>query len=215
MFTKSEKKMNVVFVLIFLLILIVLLATLFGGKSFSCSNLLEELASKHQGELRSLSFGHSAVELPLPCGSMLVGVWIRSMSGTSSPMPRATISIQSTSFQDIPEFMIYSKYSLFCGAVHGFKNASCTDSSVDPKFKQKWCVFVRPEISSQQVNNLLRQLNSPLINLSRQALSPQWNVVNISYQDQRIDFIYSKPIFDIDSLEVLMQSSVNFVQTLI
>lgn len=168
----------IIFVLIFLSILIVLLSTLFGSESFSYLNLLEELARKHQGKLCSLSFGHSAVELPLSFGSMLVGVWARPMLGTSRTSPRATISIQSTSFKDIPEFRIDSKYALSCGGVYGFRKAGCTDSSIDPKFKQKWCVFVRPEISSQRVNNLLRQLNSPLINLNRQALSPQWNIVS-------------------------------------
>jgi hypothetical protein len=220
MFAKSPpKKMNIVifiiFVLIFLSILIVLLSTLFGSEPFSCSNLLEELARKHQGKLCSLGFGHSAVELPLSFGSMLVGVWARPMLGTSRTTPRATISVQSTSLKDIPEFRINSKYALSCGGVYGFRKASCTDSSVGSKFKQKWCVFVRSEISSQRVNNLLRQLNSPLINLNRQALSPQWDIVNISCQGQRMDFVYSKPIYDIDSLEILMQASVEFVQALI
>jgi hypothetical protein len=206
----------IIFVLIFLSILIVLLSTLFGrSKSFSCPNLLEELARKHQGKLCSLSFGHSAVELPLSFGSMIVGVWARPMLGTSHTSPRATISIQSTYFQDLPEFRIDSKYAMSCGGVYGFKKASCTDSSVDLKFKQKWCVFVRPAISPQQINTLLRQLNSPLINLHRQALSPQWNIVNISCQDQKINFVYSKPIYDADSLEVFIQSSVDFVQALI
>jgi hypothetical protein len=146
---------------------------------------------------------------------MLVGVWARSMSGNDHTSPRATISIQSTYFQDLPEFRIDSKYAMSCGGVYGFKKASYTDSSVNPKFKQKWCVFVRPEISTQRINTLLRQLNSPLIYLHRQALSPQWNIVNISCQGQKIDFVYSKPIYDTDSLEILMKASVEFVQTLI
>jgi hypothetical protein len=211
--------MNVVFFVIFVLgflsIFIVLLSTLFGSKSFNSSNLLDELARKHQGKLCSLNSGHSAVELPFSFGTMLIGVWPKSMLGTSSISPRATISIQSNSFQDLPEFRIDSKYAMSCGGVYGFKKASYTDSSVNPKFKQKWCVFVRPEISPQRVNTLLRQLNSPLINLQRQALSPQWNIVNISYQGQKIDFVYSKPIYDTDSLEILMKASVEFVQTLI
>jgi hypothetical protein len=76
-------------------------------------------------------------------------------------------------------------------------------------------MFVRPEISPQRINTLLRQLNFPLINLHRQALSPQWNIVNISCQGQKIDFVYSKPIYDTDSLEILIKASVEFVQTLI
>jgi hypothetical protein len=211
--------MNIVFFAIFLLgflsILVVLLSALFGSKSFSSSNLLEELARKRQGKLCSLNFGHSAVELPLSFGSMLVGVWARSMLGTSRTSPRATISIQSTYFQDLPEFMINSKFAISCGGVSGFKKVSSTDPSVDPKFNQKWCVFVCPELSSRRVNNLLRQLNSPLINLNHQALSPQWGIVNISCQGQKIDFVYSKPIYDTDSLEILMKASVEFVQTLI
>jgi hypothetical protein len=65
------------------------------------------------------------------------------------------------------------------------------------------------------VNTLLKQLKSPLTNLNRQALSPQWNIVNISCQGQKIDFVYSKPIYAIDSLETLMKASVDFVQALI
>jgi hypothetical protein len=220
MFAESpSKKMNVVifiiFALIFLSILIVLLSALFGSKPFSCSNLLEDLATNHQGKLCLLDSGYSGVELPLSFGSMLIGVWPRSMLGTSHASPRATISIQSTSFQDLPEFMIHSKFALSCGGVYGFKKAKPTDSSIDRKFNQKWCVFLRSEISSQRINTLLRQLNSPLINLNRQALSPQWNIVNISCQGQKIDFVYSKPIYDIDSLETLMQASVKFVQALV
>jgi hypothetical protein len=211
--------MNIVFFAIFLLgflsVLGVLLSALFGGKSFSSSNLLEELASKHQGKLCSLNFGHSAVELPLPFGSMLVGIWARSMLGTSRISPRATISIQSTYFQDLPEFRINSKFAISCGNIYGFKKVSSTDPSVDPKFNQKWCVFIRPELSSQRVNILLRQLNSPLIKLNHQALSPQWGIINISCQGQKIDFVYSKPIYATDSLEILMKASVEFVQTLI
>jgi hypothetical protein len=210
--------MNIVFFAIFLLgflsVLGVLLSTLFWGKSFSSSDLLEELASKHQGK-RSLNFEHPAVELPLPFGSMLVGVWPKSMLGTSHVSPRATISIQSTYFQDLPEFRIDSKFGISCGNVYGLKKVSSTDPSVDPKFNKKWCVFVRPELSSQRANILLRQLNSPLIKLNHQALSPQWNIVNISCQGQKIDFVYSKPIYDTDSLEILMKASVEFVQTLI
>lgn len=211
--------MNVVFFVIFVLgflsIFIVLLSTLLESKSFSSPNLLDELARKHQGKLCSLNSGHSAVELPLSFGTMLIGVWPKSMLGTSRISPRATISIQSTSFQDLPEFRIDSKYAMSCGGVYGFKKASYTDSSDNPKFKQKWCVFVRPEIPPQRINTLLRQLNSPLINLHRQALGPQWNIVNISHQGQKIDFAYSKPIYDTDSLEILMKASVEFVQTLI
>jgi hypothetical protein len=210
--------MNVVFFVIFVLgflsILIVLLSTLFGSKSFSSSNLLEELARKHQSKC-SLDFRHSAAEFPLSFGSMLVGVWPTAMLGTSGTSPRANVSIRSTSFQDIPEFMIYSKFALSCGGVSGFKKASCKESQVDKNFNQKWCIFVRPEFSSQQVNTLLKQLKSPLTNLNRQALSPQWNIVNISCQGQKIDFVYSKPIYAIDSLEILMKASVDFVQALI
>jgi hypothetical protein len=200
--------------LVFLSILIVLLSALFWGKSFSCSNLLEELAREHQGKC-SLDFRHSAVEFPLSFGSMLIIVQPTSMLGTSSQSPRANISIRSTSFQDIPEFMIHSKFALSCGGVHGFKKASFKESQVDKNFNQKWCIFMRPEISYQQVNTLLKQLRSPLTNLNRQALSPQWNIVNISCQDQKIDFVYSKPIYAIDSLEILMKASVDFVQALI
>jgi hypothetical protein len=210
--------MNVVifaiFALVFLSILIVLLSALFWGKSFSCSNLLEELAREHQGKC-SLDFGHSAVEFPLSFGSMLISVRPTSMLGTSSQSPRANISIRSTSFQDIPEFMIHSKFALSCGGVYGFKKARFKESQVDKNFNQKWCIFMRPEISSQQVNTLLKQLKSPLTNLNRQALSPQWNIVNISCQSQKIDFVYSKPIYAIDSLEILMKASVDFVQALI
>jgi hypothetical protein len=203
---------SAILILGFLSVLGVLLSTLFWGKSFSASNLLEELASKHQG---TLNFGHSAVELPLPFGSMLVGVGPKAMLGTSRTSPRATISIQSTYFQDLPEFMISSKYSLSCGYVYGFKKASCKEFQADKNFSQKWCIFVRPEVSSQQVNTLLKQLKSPLTNLNRQALSPQWGIVNISCQGQKIDFLYPKSIYDIDSLEILMKASVGFVQALI
>jgi hypothetical protein len=203
-----------IFAISFLWIIRVTLSTLSGNKSFSCSNLLEKLAREHQGKLCSLDFGHSAVELSLSFGSMLVGVWYTSMLGTSRQSPRANISIRSTSFQDIPEFRIYSKYGLSCGGIYGFKKASCKESQVDKNFNQKWCVFVRPEFSSQQVNTLLKQLRSPLTNLNHQALSPQWNIVNISCQGQKIDFVYSKPIYSIDSLEILMKASVDFVQAL-
>jgi hypothetical protein len=210
--------MNIVFFVIFLLgflsVLGVLLSALFWGKSFSCSDLLQELARKHQGKLCSLDFGHSAVELSLSFGSMLVGVWYTSMLGTSSQSPRANISIRSTSFPNIPEFMIYSKFALSCGGVYGFKKASCKEFKADKNFSQKWCIFVRPEVSSQQVNTLLKQLKSPLTNLNRQALSPQWDIVNISCQGQKIDFVYSKPIYAIDSLEILMNASVDFMQAL-
>jgi hypothetical protein len=220
MFTESPpKKMNevlfIIFALVFLSIVIVLLSALFGLKPSGSSNFLEELATKHQGKLCSLNFGNSAVELPLPFGSMLVGVWNRSMLGTSHTSARATINIESTSFQDLPEFMIHSKFAIFCGGVYGFKKVSSTDSSIDPKFNQKWCVFISPEVSSQQANTLLRQLNSPLINLNRQALSSQGNIVDISYRGQKINFVYSKQIDSINTLEVLMQASVEFVQALI
>jgi hypothetical protein len=245
---------SIVVVLIFLSILIVLLSTLFRGESFSLrySDLLEELAEKHQGKLRLVSFGpYSAVELPLFFGSMLVGVWNRSMSGTHT-IPRATISIQSTSFKDIPEFRINSKEGISCGYIHGFKKASCKDSSTDPKsnrklrvskppeisgfglvyrfnksshtnsaldsnFDQKWCIFVRPETSSQQINALFRQLNPALTHLSHQALMTKWTngLVNISCGDQKIDFVYSRPIYDIDTLEILMQASVKLAQALL
>jgi hypothetical protein len=206
---------SVIFILCFFSIFIVLSSTLFGSNPVNRSNLLEELAIKHQRKLCVLDSGHSAVELPLSFGTMLVGVWPKSMLGTSHVSPRANISIQSDSVRDLPEFRIDSKYAMSCGGVYGFKKASCTDSSVDPKFKQKWCVFVRPEISPQRINTLLRQLNSPLINLHRQALSPQWNIVNISCQGQKIDFVYSKPIYDVDSLDLLMQASVEFAQALL
>jgi hypothetical protein len=203
---------SVFFILCFLSLLIVPLSTL----SKSRSNLLEELATKNQGKLCLLDSGHSGVELPLSFGSMFVGVWARPMSGYSSDgRPRATISIESSSVRDLPEFRIHSKHVLSCGSVYGFKKASCTDVSIDSQFKRQWCVFVRPEISPQQINTLLRQLNSPLINLRRQAPSPEWNILNISCQGQKIDFVYAKPIYYIDSLEILMQASVKFVQALV
>jgi hypothetical protein len=217
MFAESPpKKMNTVisvfFILCFLSLLIVPLSTLPKSRS----NLLEELATKHQGKLCLLDSGHSGVELPLSFGSMLVGVWDRPMLGSDRvSYPRATISIESSSDRDLPEFMIHSKYALSCDDVYGFKKASCTDVSIDPQFKQQWCVFVRPEISSQQINTLLRQLNSPLINLRLQASSPQKKVVNISYRGQKIDYVYSDIILGIDSLELLMQASVEFAQALL
>jgi hypothetical protein len=224
MFTEPPpKKMNQVFHIIFVLVFLsfgivffwTLFAAIFGGKRFDCLDLLEELATKHQGTLCLLKLGdYSAVELPLSFGSMLVGVWPSSMLGSSHHSPRATINIESTSFPDLPEFMIHTKYSLSCGGVYGFKKVSSTDPSIDPKFNQKWCVFVRPKVSSQQANTLLQQLSSPLINLRRQALSPQWDIVNISYRDQKINFVYGKPIYAIDTLEPLMQASVEFVQAL-
>jgi hypothetical protein len=201
---------SVILILGFLSVLGVLLSALFWGKSFSASDLLEELASKHQGKLCY----SGSVELPLPFGSMLVSVGPKSMLGTSRISPRATISIQSTYFQDLPEFRIHSKYSP-CGYVHGFKKASCKEFQADKNFSQKWCIFVHPEVSSQQVNTLLKQLKSPLTKLNRQALSPQWGIVNISCQGQKIDFLYSKSIYEIDSLEILMKASVGFVQALI
>jgi hypothetical protein len=211
--------MNVVvfaiFVLVFLTIVIVILFAIFGGKSFSCSTLLEELARERQGKLRSLNLGRSEVELPLSFGSMFVGVWYRSMLGTSSTNPRANISIRPTSFKDIPEFIIHSKFSLSCGVVSGFKKARFSEPHFDQDFDQKWCIFVCPETSTQQINTLLNQLKSPLTNLKHQALSPQWNVVNISCRNQKIDFVYSKPIYATDSLEILMNASVEFVQNLI
>jgi hypothetical protein len=203
---------SVFFILCFLSLLIVPLSTLPKSRS----NLLEELATKHQSKLYLLDSGHSGVKLPLSFGSMFVGVWARPMLGADSvSYPRATISIESESVRDLPEFMIHSKYALSCGGVDGFKKASCTDVSIDPQFKQQWCVFVRPEISPQQINTLLRQLNSPLINLRLQASSPQKKVVNISCRGQKIDFAYSDIICGIDSLELLMQASMQFVQTLI
>ncbi len=205
----------IIFALVFLSIVIVILSALFRLKPSGSSNLLEELAIKHQGKLCSLNFGNSAVELPFPSGSMLVGVWNRSMLGTSRTSPRATIDIESTSVRDLPEFMIHSKFAISCGGVHGFKKVSSTDPAIDPKFNQKWCVFVRSEVSSEQTNTLLRLLNSPLIDLNRQALSPQWNTVDISCRGQKINFVYSKPIYDVDSLEPLMQASVEFAQALI
>jgi hypothetical protein len=109
-----------IFTLVFLSIVIVILPALFGGKSLSYSNLLEELAIKHQSKLCLLDSGHSAVELSLSFGTMLVGVWPKSMLGTSHVSPRATISIQSDSVRDLPEFRIDSKYAMSCGGVYGF-----------------------------------------------------------------------------------------------
>jgi hypothetical protein len=203
---------SVFFVLCFLSLLIVPLSTLPKSRS----NLLEELATKNQGKLCLLDSGHSGVKLPLSFGSMFVGVWDRPMLGYDRvSYPRATISIESSSVRDLPEFMIHSKYALPCDSIYGFKKASCTDVSIDPQFKQQWCVFVRPEISPQQIKTLLRQLNSPLINLRLQASSPLMKAVNISCRGQKIDFAYSDIILGIDSLEIVMQTSVKFVQALV
>jgi hypothetical protein len=211
--------MNVIIIAIlaflFLSTIIFFFSTSYQGKTSNYSNLLEELANEHQGKLCSLDSGYSAVELPLSFGTMRVGVWNRSMLGTSRTNPRANISIQPTSFQDIPEFIINSKFALSCGGVYGFKEARFTESYLDKSFDQKWCIFLRPEISSQQVNIFLKQLQPVLTKLNHHALSPQWNIVNISCQGEKIDFVYSKPIYDTDSLEILMAASAEFVQTLI
>jgi hypothetical protein len=137
---------SIVVVLIFLSILIVLLSTLFRGESFSLrySDLLEELAEKHQGKLRLVSFGpYSAVELPLFFGSMLVGVWNRSMSGTHT-IPRATISIQSTSFKDIPEFRINSKEGISCGYIQDSKKQA-VKILLPIQNPTESCVYLNPQ----------------------------------------------------------------------
>jgi hypothetical protein len=204
--------LSIIFVFIFVLITGTLLSALFFGKSFDILALLEELANRNNTVVRQITSGRSIVEIFSPVGLMSVGVWPTSMLGTTSTSVRAHISIQPTDPLKIPEFEIYSRYSIFTGFVHGFKLAKLSKSSADKNFEKKWCIFVRPEVSAQQIELLLQQLKIPLTNLSREALSPQWNVVEISCREQKINFLYSKPVYQIDILEVFMKASLNFTQ---
>jgi hypothetical protein len=205
--------LSIIIALLFVLIIGVLTYSIFWGKSFNPLDLLEKLADKNSTVLRQITFGRSIVEIDSSAGLMSVGVWQTSMSGTTSMSPRANISIQPTNLK-IPEFELYSRFSLFAGGVHGFKLAKSSKSPADKIFEKQWCIFVRPEMSAQQIDLLLQQLKIPLTNLRNKALSPQWNIVNISCREQKINFVYSKPVHEIDTLEVFMTASVNFTQAL-
>lgn len=205
--------LSTIFVLLWILIVGVFIYTLFWGKSFNPLDLLEELADKNNTDSKKITFGRSIVEIDSPAGLMSVGVWQTSMLGTTRMSPRAHISIQPTNLR-IPEFELYSRFSLFAGGVYGFKLAKSSKSYTDKNFEKKWCIFVRPEMSAQQTDLLLKQLKTPLTNLSNEALSPQWNIVNISCKEQKINFVYSKPVHQNDTLEVFMKASVNFTQAL-
>ena len=203
----------VIIVLLFVLIVGVLTYSISGGKSFNPLDLLEELANKNNTVLRQITLGRSIVEVDSAAGLMSVGVWQTSMLGTTRMSPRANISIQPTNMK-IPEFELYSRFSLFAGGVYGFRLAKSSKSSADKNFEKQWCIFVRSEMSAQQIDLLLQQLKIPLTNLKNKALSPQWNIVNISCRDQKINFVYSKPVYEIDTLEIFMKASVNFTQAL-
>jgi hypothetical protein len=192
----------------------ILLSTLFSGKRFDPLELLVELAEKNDTVVSQITFGRSIVEISAPIGLMSVGVWQTSMLGTSSMSSRANISIQLTEPPNLPEFELYSRFSIFAGGIYGFKRAKFSKSNADQDFEKEWCIFVKPEISDRQVNLILQQLKTPLTNLSREALSPQWNIVNISCRDRKLNFVYAKPVYNLDTLEVLMKASVNFVQAL-
>jgi hypothetical protein len=214
----SNRTMNqllgIIILFLFVLVTGTLLSALFT-KPFDPLALLAELANNNGTVVRQITLGRSIVEIHGPVGSMSVGVWPTSMLGTASMSCRANISIQPTKALKIPEFELYSRYSVFAGFVHGFKLAKSSKSPTDKKFEKQWCIFVRPEVSAQQIDILLQQLKIPLANLSREALSPQWNVVEISCQEQKINFIYSKPVYQMDTLEILMNASVKFAQATI
>jgi hypothetical protein len=205
--------LSVLIVLLFVLIVGVLTSSIFRGKSFNPPDLLEELANKNDTVLRQITLGRSIVEVDSAAGLMSVGVWQTSMLGTTRMSPRANISIQPTNMK-IPEFELYSRFSLFAGGVYGFRLAKSSKSPADKNFEKQWCIFVRSEMSAQQIDLLLQQLKIPLTNLKNKVLSPQWNIVNISCRDQKINFVYSKPVYEIDTLEIFMKASVNFTQSL-
>ncbi len=203
--------LGIIIVFLFILVTGTLLSAL-STKPFDPLVLLAELANDRDTVVRQITFGRSIVEIRVPVGLLSVGVWPTSMLGTSSTSCRANISIQPTESLKIPEFKLYSRYSVFAGFIHGFKLAKSSKSPTDKKFEKQWCIFVRPEVSAQQIDILLQQLKIPLANLSREALSPQWNVVEISCQEQKINFVYSKPVYQMDTLEILMNASIKFAQ---
>jgi hypothetical protein len=207
---------SVIFTLICLLIIGVLLIALFFSKPISYLDLLEKLAIKHKGVICSIPFGRSVAEFPFSLGLVSVGVWPTSMLCTISMSTRANIRIQSTSFQEIPDFEIYGKFRLFSmPAPSGFKKVQLTESYADRDFCQHWHIYIKSETTTQDVDTLLKKFQQPITDLSRQALNPRWNVVNIFCQGKNIDFVYSQPAYRIETLETFVKTSVKFVQSLV